>query len=129
MPIPLFLQVKHLLLVTAIHRYLNGHGVLGVAVPLHTMVVDIAGALHSNELLPLQLFVRIPRPNGRIQDERFAGKAGGTGDFMIFQMEVLTNSFGRAIAFCGAGAPKENLLLNRFKSRFPFSREARVKPA
>lgn len=54
--------MKHLLLVTAIHRYLNGHGVLVVAVPLHTMVVDIAGALHSNELLPLQLLSASPGP-------------------------------------------------------------------
>ena len=46
-PLPLFLQLVHLLLVITVQRHLDGEdGVLVVAVPFHAVAVQIAGVFH-----------------------------------------------------------------------------------
>ena len=55
LPLPLFLQPVHLLLVVAVQRYLDWEdGVLVVAVPFHAVAVQVAGVFHSDELFLLQ---------------------------------------------------------------------------
>ena len=52
LPILPFLQAKHLLLVAMIHYRLDRQdGVLIVAVPLHTMLVNIGCVFNRDELL------------------------------------------------------------------------------
>ena len=56
LPLSLFLQLEHLLLVITVQRHLDGEdGVLVVAVPLHAVAVQIAGVFHSDELPVHQL--------------------------------------------------------------------------
>ena len=56
LPLPLFLQLVHLLLVVTVQCDLDGqNGVLIVAVPLHAVVVQIAGVFHRDELPVHQL--------------------------------------------------------------------------
>ena len=56
LPLLLFLQSKHLLLVAMIYCRLDRQdGVLIVAVPLHTMSVNVGGILNGNELPVRQL--------------------------------------------------------------------------
>lgn len=56
LPLPLFLQLVHLLLVVTVQCNLDGKdGVLVVAVPFHAVAVQVAGVFHSDELLVLQL--------------------------------------------------------------------------
>ena len=51
LPLSLFLQLVHLLLVITVQRYLDGqNGVLVVAVPLHVVAVQVAGVFHRDEL-------------------------------------------------------------------------------
>ena len=55
LPLLLFLQLVHLLLVITVQRYLDWEdGVLVVAVPLHAVAVQVAGVFHSDELFLLQ---------------------------------------------------------------------------
>ena len=55
LPLLLFLQLVHLLLVVAVQRYLDWEdGVLVVAVPFHAVAVQVAGVFHSDELFLLQ---------------------------------------------------------------------------
>ena len=55
MPLSLFIQLVHLLLVVAVQRYLDWEdGVLVVAVPFHAVAVQVAGVFHSDELFLLQ---------------------------------------------------------------------------
>ena len=56
LPLPLFLQLVHLLLVVAVYRDLDGqNSVLIVAVPLHAVAVQVAGVFYSDELSVYQL--------------------------------------------------------------------------
>src|SRR5699024_6210646 len=51
LPLPLFFQLVHLLLVVTVQCDLDGEdGVLIVAVPLHAVAVQIAGVFHRDEL-------------------------------------------------------------------------------
>ena len=55
LPLSLFFQLEHLLLVITVQCHLDGQdGVLVVAVPLHAVAVQIAGVFHRDELLLLQ---------------------------------------------------------------------------
>ena len=55
MPLSLFIQLVHLLLVVAVQRHLDWEdGVLVVAVPFHAVAVQVAGVFHSDELFLLQ---------------------------------------------------------------------------
>ena len=55
LPLSLFIQLVHLLLVVAVQRYLDWEdGVLVVAVPFHAVAVKVAGVFHSDELSVLQ---------------------------------------------------------------------------
>lgn len=56
LPLWLFFQLEHLLLVITVQRHLDGEdGVLVVAVPFHAVAVQVAGVFHSDELPVLQL--------------------------------------------------------------------------
>ena len=56
LPLSLFIQLVHLLLVVTVQCHLDGEdGVLIVAVPLHAVAVQIAGVFHSDELSAFQL--------------------------------------------------------------------------
>lgn len=56
LPLLLFLQLVHLLLVVTVQCDLDGEdGVLVVAVPFHAVAVQVAGVFHSDELPVLQL--------------------------------------------------------------------------
>ena len=56
LPLSLFLQPVHLLLVITVQRHLDGQdGVLVVAVPLHAVAIQVAGTFHRDELPVHQL--------------------------------------------------------------------------
>ena len=55
LPLLLFLQLVHLLLVITVQRHLDWEdGVLVVAVPFHAVAVQVAGVFHRDELSVLQ---------------------------------------------------------------------------